>query len=133
MNKQFIYPPKTRDDFLHDVVKAMVRRRVELGMTQEDVNYALNVADRLVSKWECGTRTPASFSLYCWADAIGGRIVFLPNGHDTLDIQSSMTPTPANENFISSQTIANDNIEACKNLSNGNSSIVQKNKCEKFL
>lgn len=107
MNKKFIYPPKTRTDFLHDIVKAMVKRRIELGMTQEDVNYALNVADRLVSKWECGIRTPASFSLYCWADALKGQIVFVPNGDAPLNI--SMLQRPSNDNLSEIETAANDN------------------------
>ena len=54
---------KTRDDFLKDVVKQLVKRRKELGITQEELNYKLGVADRLVSKWESGTRTPTSFQL----------------------------------------------------------------------
>ncbi len=40
----------TRDDFLKIVVRPMIARRKELGLTQDDVNYKLGVADRLVSK-----------------------------------------------------------------------------------
>ncbi|MEE9361977.1 MAG: hypothetical protein V3U92_05205 [Cellulophaga sp.] len=85
----------------------MVKRRIELGITQEDVNYALNVADRLVSKWECGIRTPASFSLYCWADVLKGRIVFIPNDNDSLI--TSTAKISANDNSLECETIANDN------------------------
>jgi len=106
MNKQFTYPSKTREDFLHDIVKAMVKRRMDLGMTQEDVNHALNVADRLVSKWECGTRTPASFSLYCWADVLKGQIIFLPNE----DLNITILKQPSNDNSCVCKTSFNDNM-----------------------
>jgi len=49
----------------------------ELKMTQEEVNHKLRVADFLVAKWECGMRTPTSFNLVCWAEVLGGRIVFV--------------------------------------------------------
>ena len=61
---------KTRDDFLRDLIGQFIRRRKELGLTQDEVNFQLGVADRLVSKWECGDRTPTSFNLYCWADVL---------------------------------------------------------------
>ncbi|MEC7754023.1 helix-turn-helix transcriptional regulator [uncultured Roseivirga sp.] len=76
---KFNYPDKTRDDFLKDVVSQLVQRRRDLKMTQEELNYKLGVADRLVSKWECGDRTPTAFHLYCWSDALNGHLVFVPD------------------------------------------------------
>ena len=67
---------KTRLDFLTEVVKPMVKQRKKLKMTQTDVNDKLGVADYLVAKWECGMRTPTSFNLFCWAEVLGGKIVF---------------------------------------------------------
>lgn len=67
-----------RSDYLSDIVKPMVKQRKRLGMTQDEVNAKLGVADRLVSKWECGARTPTSFNLYCWAEVLEGQLVFLP-------------------------------------------------------
>ena len=32
-----------------------------------------------MAKWECGVRTPISFHLYCWADALDGKLMFVPN------------------------------------------------------
>lgn len=75
MNMKFNYPYKSRSDFLKDVVKLLIERRVELGITQEELNYRLGVADRLISKWECGVRTPTSFHLYCWADALESKLI----------------------------------------------------------
>ena len=82
---KFNYDFKTRDDFLKDIVKPMVKRRKNLQMTQEHLDFTLGVAHRLVSKWECGNRTPLSFHLYCWADALDGRIVFLPNEYRLIE------------------------------------------------
>lgn len=79
MNISFCYPRKIRSDFLEDVVRPMVKRRRELKFTQEAINYKLGVADNLVAKWECGVRTPIAFHLYCWADALDGKLLFVPN------------------------------------------------------
>ena len=80
MNKpEIVYKTKSRQDFLKDVVGDLVRLRHLRGMTQEDLNHKIGVADRLVSKWECGIRTPTSFNLYCWADALDGKLKIVPN------------------------------------------------------
>ena len=73
------YKTKTRDDFLKDVVGQLVSLRHKKGLTQEELNYKIGVADRLVSKWECGLRTPTSFNLYCWVDALDGKLMVVDN------------------------------------------------------
>ncbi len=73
------YKTKTRDDFLKDVVGQLVSLRHRKGLTQEELNYKICVADRLVSKWECGLLTPTSFNLYCWADALDGKLRIVEN------------------------------------------------------
>ena len=65
---------KTRDDFLKDLISQFIQRRKELGLTQDEVNYRIGTADRLVSKWECGDRTPTSFNLYCWAEVLDSHL-----------------------------------------------------------
>ena len=80
MNKTIIhFPMPTRKDFLHKMVSQLVKRRKELGMTQEELNYKIGVADRLVSKWECGLRTPNSFNLLCWAQALDAEFILVAN------------------------------------------------------
>ncbi|NQY00279.1 MAG: helix-turn-helix domain-containing protein [Flavobacteriaceae bacterium] len=69
--------PKKREDFLKEVVNPMINRRKELGLTQEDVNHKLGVADFLVAKWERGIRSPTAFNFLCWAEVLKGRIVFI--------------------------------------------------------
>ena len=68
-----------RNDFLRDIVGRLVSRRKELQITQEDLDFRLGTADRLVSKWECGVRTPTSFNLYCWAFALGMKLTIAAN------------------------------------------------------
>lgn len=92
----------TRDDFLKIVVCPMIARRKELGLTQDDVNYKLGVADRLVSKWECGVRSPTAFNLLCWAQVLEGDMVFECN------------PKPITPHSIIKNKGANDNFEKNK-------------------
>jgi transcriptional regulator with XRE-family HTH domain len=93
MQNNVIYPFKTRNDFLKDVVEELVRLRKQRKYTQEELNYRLGVADRLISKWECGLRTPTSFNLYCWADALDARLKIVAN-----DNWQNTTQCPANDN-----------------------------------
>lgn len=83
MNKQRDYKNRIRSDFLKEIIRPMVDRRHDLRLTQEDVNFKIGVADRLVSKWECGTRTPNLFNLVCWAEALNGKIIFISNNRKT--------------------------------------------------
>ncbi|WP_299765168.1 hypothetical protein [uncultured Dokdonia sp.] len=98
----------TRDDFLKIVVRPMIARRKELRLTQDDVNYKLGVADRLVSKWECGLRTPSSFNLHCWAEVLKGSIIFKTDP-DPITLNSIVKNKNANDNFKRNKA-SNDNI-----------------------
>lgn len=69
-------PPRT--DFLQDVVKQLVKARHYRGLTQEKVNGRLGIADRLVNKWECGTKSPTAFLIYCWAEIVKCKIMIIP-------------------------------------------------------
>jgi len=97
MNINFDYPFKSRDDFLKDVVKSLIDRRKELGLTQDELNYRLGVSDRLLSKWECGTRSPTSFHLYCWADALKSKLIIISNDNTSQSI-ADVIETVSNEN-----------------------------------
>ena len=99
MNIKFNYPFKARSDFLEDVVKRLIKRRLQLGITQDDLNHMLGVADRLVSKWECGVRTPTSFHLYCWADALGSVITIVANDNNLPTVESEIEKS-VNDNLL---------------------------------
>ena len=92
------YPHKVRSDFLHDLVKQLVKQRHHLRITQDDLNDMLGVADRLVSHWECGVRTPSGFNLYCWADALQSKLVIIPKGMDDKESISLNHCQPINDN-----------------------------------
>ena len=85
---KFDYPYKVRDDFLKDVVTQLVKRRKELGVTQEKVNFDLGVADYLVAKWENGLKSPTSFHLYCWADSLLCDVVIVPRNFEPEPIEA---------------------------------------------
>jgi len=75
----FNQPKTMRDDFLSEVVHQFITRRNELNLTQEDVDLRMGNADRQCSKWECGLRTPTSFNLLCWAEALEAKICLYPS------------------------------------------------------
>ncbi|WP_394972596.1 helix-turn-helix domain-containing protein [uncultured Croceitalea sp.] len=106
MSIKFDYPHRTREDYLKDVVFPMVKRRKDLGLTQEDVNHQLGVADYLVAKWERGLRTPLTFHLYCWAHALEGQIVFMPKEFLPLSDIEGVQSNFANDNKLLSVVTA---------------------------
>jgi len=99
MNIKFDYPFKARSDFLEDVVKLLIRRRLQLRITQDELNHKLGVADRLVSKWECGMRTPTSFHLYCWADALKSIVTITANDNSPPTVESEIGKA-VNDNLL---------------------------------
>ena len=109
MTIKFNYPNKTHNDYLKSLVQALVRRRKELGMTQEQLNYNLGMADRLVSKWEVGTRTPLTFNLYCWADELKSDLMIIPHPIETPSLVSSLKENIANDNGSLGANAVNDN------------------------
>ena len=96
MNIKLNNTPKSRDDFLKEIVHPMIERRKELGLTQEDVNHKLGVADFLVAKWERGTRSLTAFNFLCWAEVLKGRIVFIPD--DDYKTPKDMIEEVSNDN-----------------------------------
>ncbi len=66
--------PPIRTDYLYPVVVKLVKRRHDLGLTQEQLNIMLGVADRYVNKWECGMKTPNLYNLTLWAECLNMRL-----------------------------------------------------------
>lgn len=99
MHIKFNYPHKVRNDFLHDVVKDLVKQRHRLGITQDDLNHTLGVADRLVSHWECGVRSPTAFHLYCWADALKSKLAIVAQDNKNPSVPSEMEKA-INDNIL---------------------------------
>lgn len=65
---------KKNDKFWNDVILPFIERRHKMGLTQMDVNEQIGVADKLVSKWECGMRRPNVYNLYNWAEVLKCKI-----------------------------------------------------------
>ncbi|WP_330444600.1 hypothetical protein Q4Q34_08670 [Flavivirga abyssicola] len=89
-----------------------MKQRHSLGITQDDLNHTLGVADRLVSHWECGVRTPTGFHLYCWADALKSRLAIVPQEVETQSLMSQLQKQLANDNSCVCETPVNDNLFA---------------------
>lgn len=109
MTIKFDYPYKTRSDYLETLVKALVRRRKQLGITQEELNHKLGMADRLVSKWEVGTRTPLTFHLYCWADALKSELTIIPYPLEAPPSATLRKMQATNDNLSNDVRAINDN------------------------
>lgn len=92
---------KTREDFLKKVVTPMVEARQRLGLTQEELDFKLGIADRLISHWECGKRTPTAFNLFCWAEALYGEIIFRSNRN--LETPKDIVKVSCNDNCIEAE------------------------------
>lgn len=116
MNCKIVKFERVRNDFLQDVVKQLVQRRIQLKLTQEELNSRLGVADRLVNKWECGLRTPSGFNLYWWADALDCHLIIAANDNRPIHITEKRPCTPANDNGHSQDVDKNDIFSITKKI-----------------
>lgn len=83
------------DHLTRELIHQFIELRRKRGMTQEECNYLLGVADFLVAKWECGMRVPKIFHMLCWAEALNARVVLLPYDDDEWPEQKQ-----ANDNLL---------------------------------
>ena len=63
--------------FYKEVIPQFVKRRNELGYTQSSLDYDMNIARGLISKWEVGIRKPSGFLFCCWAEALGCDLIIV--------------------------------------------------------
>lgn len=54
------------------------QKRIDLGMSQPELDEKIGVATGLVAKWEGGFRSPTGFNLYVWARSLGCDLVLVP-------------------------------------------------------
>ena len=66
-----VMEPMPREDYAKPIVDILIKRRHELGLSQEQVNIKLGMADRYVNKWECGMKTPNLYNLMLWCSVLG--------------------------------------------------------------
>ena len=72
-------------DPIQYVIDQLILLRKERGLSQNDLNTEIGVADRLVSKWECGERRPRFQNLLTWAAALGIDALTIPTTQDQVD------------------------------------------------
>ena len=56
------------------MVDQLIKRRHELGMSQEQLSFEIGCAKSLIHKWEQYKRVPSGFMLGCWVEALGLQI-----------------------------------------------------------
>lgn len=68
-------PTEAEREFYRDLIEQLSARRRALGITQQDLDRRLGVADHQVAKWESFHRLPGAFMFMCWAHSLGVRLV----------------------------------------------------------
>ena len=56
------------------MVDQLIKRRHELGMSQEQLSFEIGCAKSLIHKWEQYKSVPSGFMLGCWVEALGLQI-----------------------------------------------------------
>jgi len=56
------------------MVHQLIKRRHELGLSQEALSFDIGCAKSLIHKWEQYKRVPSGFMLGCWVEALGLQI-----------------------------------------------------------
>lgn len=59
-----------KEFYMPKMVKVLVDRRYELGLTQEELEHRLGTCKGHVDKWERGVITPTIFNYQCWMEAL---------------------------------------------------------------
>lgn len=62
-------------EHFESIVRTLRRRRLELDITQEQLEHELGVSQGLVAKWERFDRLPSSFMFACWCQVLSIRLV----------------------------------------------------------
>lgn len=56
------------------LIEGLKRRRMQLGISQAELDHRLGTSEGLVAKWEAYMRLPGSFFLMCWAQALNVKL-----------------------------------------------------------
>lgn len=73
-------PTESEREFYRDLIERLSARRRALGLTQQELDRRLGVADHQVAKWESFARLPGAFMMCCWATALGCRLTVRRDG-----------------------------------------------------
>tara|TARA_R110000787_G_scaffold263035_1_gene368742 strand:+ start:504 stop:758 length:255 start_codon:yes stop_codon:yes gene_type:complete len=53
------------------LIQKLIEERHRQKKSQRDLDLDMGFANSLVSRWECGDRSPSAFALFVWAEALG--------------------------------------------------------------
>jgi transcriptional regulator with XRE-family HTH domain len=63
---------------LGPIIRQLVSRRQQLGLSQAELNDLIGFSDGMISKFETLRRQPTTFTLICWLSALKMRLVLEP-------------------------------------------------------
>ena len=58
-------------------VEHLKARRVQVGLSQSDLDHSAGFPSGRVAHWECGMQFPSLASLLIWAEALGCRLMLM--------------------------------------------------------
>ena len=58
-------------DWYRQLILGLRQKRVDLGLSQFDIEMNMGCAQGLVSKWECYDRRPTGYMLALWVHELG--------------------------------------------------------------
>jgi DNA-binding XRE family transcriptional regulator len=61
-----------------DLIRRLTQWRHRQGLTQEDLDLTLGIAEGSIAKWESFSRLPGAFMFACWAAAL--KVTLVPIG-----------------------------------------------------
>jgi len=77
--------------FYGQIVTRLAEIRRAKGLTQEELDQALNVTEGQVAKWESFARLPGAFMMVCWSNALGVTLSLLEPDHRTQEEETCPT------------------------------------------
>ncbi len=78
LTKKSKLSPEKKVEYLKDIITQLIKRRQDLGLSSISVDDKVGCAEYLTAKYECGVRSPSSFALVCWAEALDCEWILVP-------------------------------------------------------
>lgn len=82
-----------------DIILTLRHRRVQLGITQQEIADTLGKSKKTVIRWEQRQNDPTLADLAAWSEAVGFKLAAIPMDDGSLDLPSNApyasTPPPS--------------------------------------
>lgn len=69
-----------KSNAVRKLVTTLKDRRLNLDISQRQLDDLVGVSDCMIAKWENGQRSPTAENLERWAKALGLHVALLPSG-----------------------------------------------------